>query len=316
MTDRRHGTAQRVATGEAAERARVREAQHATLADLLGAYADGELPAESAARIEAHLVGCVRCRRDLATQTALRDRLAAAPVLPAPTALRDRIIASTAAVPPAPELLAAPPATPTDGVRAPRPGRRWRAVLASAALVAAAMGGGAAVWRGRPAADDAGVPSQPAPVASVPLLAAALADYRRSTAGDLPGRARDLDALRAAVGFPVEPLRAPGFRLLAAWTTTLDGEPAAVLTYRWRDRLVVQYRVSEALFFRYAALRSAAAAHQPLSAVDGAQGVVAWPEATSGVVLVSDDTPARLLASVRALPFAAPPADPAPTAAP
>ena len=41
----------------------VREARHQVLATLLGAYADGELPAETASQIDAHLLGCARCRR-------------------------------------------------------------------------------------------------------------------------------------------------------------------------------------------------------------------------------------------------------------
>ena len=66
-----------------------------------------------------------------------------------------------------------------------------------------------------------------APVHDVPLLGAVVDDYARVSRGDLPGRARDLDAVRAAVSFPVEPLRAQNLRLLAAWTTDVRGEPAA-----------------------------------------------------------------------------------------
>ena len=326
MTNRWNTSAQRGEVGDAAERARVREAQHATLADLLGAYADGELPPESAARVDAHLVGCTRCRRDLATQTALRDRLAAEVVLPASPSLRDRIIASTANVPPAAALLASlsePVGGATLGTDAPAPlvhppwyARRWR-VAAATAFAVAAVAGTAVRWHGRPMVRDAAavVLSSPTPAGEVSLLAAALADYRRVSSGDLPGRARDLDAVRAAVGFPVEPLRAPGLRLLAAWTTTLDGEATAVLAYRRADRLVLEYRVSESLFFRHAALRSAAAAHRVFASVDGAQTVLAWPDATSAVLLVSDDTPAQLMTSLPPLLFAAPVPRPAPAGA-
>lgn len=34
--------------------------------ELLGAYADGELPREAAARVERHLEGCTECGRELA----------------------------------------------------------------------------------------------------------------------------------------------------------------------------------------------------------------------------------------------------------
>jgi hypothetical protein len=129
----------------------------------------------------------------------------------------------------------------------------------------------------------------------VPLLGAALADYRRVVAGDLPGRARDLAAVRGASRLPVEPLRADGLRLLGAWTTELEGEPAAVLAYRWKDRLLVQYIVPEPLFFRSPATRAAAAAHRRLALADGTQGVVAWPVAAAGTVLIGEGAPERIV---------------------
>lgn len=296
MSDPRFTALRAARPGDAPAQDAERAAQHAILADLLGPYADGELPAESAARVEAHLVGCARCRRDLGAQVALRDRLAAEPVAPAPSALRDRILAATAALP-APAL----PATASHGVPNEMPNAgshrgRWVRWAALTALVLGATAGGVGLWSARRVSrDDApALAALAGPAAQVPLVAAALADYRRATAGDLPGRARDLDAVRAAVGLPVEPLRTPGLRLLAAWTTTLAGDPCAVLAYRRGDRLVLHYLVPEAAFFRHSALRAAAVAHRPLAVRDGAQAVLAWPEATSGALLVSDDTPRRL----------------------
>jgi anti-sigma factor RsiW len=126
------------------------------------------------------------------------------------------------------------------------------------------------------------------PVHQVPLLGALVDDYARVSRGDLPGRAPDLDAVRAAVSFPVEPLHAPNLRLLAAWTTDVRGEPAAVLAYRLDDRLVVQYLVAEDAFFRNPAIRAAVADHHLLRAADGGRTVVAWPEPSTGTVLVGD----------------------------
>ena len=105
---------------------------------------------------------------------------------------------------------------------------------------------------------------------------------------DLPGRARDLSAVRAAVSFPIEPLRGPDLRLLGAWTTDVRGEPAAVLAYRLRDHLVVQYLVAEDAFFRHPAVRAAVADRHLLTAADGARALVAWPGTSTGTVLVGD----------------------------
>lgn len=135
-----------------------------------------------------------------------------------------------------------------------------------------------------------------ATVSTVPLLRDVLADYRRVVAGDLPGRARDLDAVRSAVAFPIEPLGGSAVRLLAAWTTDLGGEPAVVLAYRWDDRILLQYVVSEERFFQHPALRQAVADGGLLAARDGAQGIVAWPTASAGTLLIADLPPERLRA--------------------
>ena len=127
-----------------------------------------------------------------------------------------------------------------------------------------------------------------APVHQVPLLGGIVDDYARVSRGDLPGRARDLSAVRAAVSFPIEPLRAPDLRLLGAWTTDVRGEPAAVLAYRLRDHLVVQYLVAEDAFFRNPAVRAAVADRHLLTAADSGRALVAWPGTSTGTVLIGD----------------------------
>jgi anti-sigma factor RsiW len=104
----------------------------------------------------------------------------------------------------------------------------------------------------------------------------------------LPGRARDLSAVRAAVSFPIEPLHGPDLRLLGAWTTNVRGEPAAVLAYRLRDHLVVQYLVAEDAFFHHPAVRAAVADRHLLTASDGSRALVAWPGTSTGTVLVGE----------------------------
>ena len=272
-----------------------REQRHGVLIELLGAYVDRELPAETVSQIDAHLLGCARCRGEVAVHEAVRARLAVEPPRAPSPALRERIAGALDALP-------APVAAPEveRATVAPAPRRRpallaWG--VAGLALVLALLAGATRweAWR----ASAAAVPELAVPARSVPLLDAVLGDYRRATAGDLPGRARDLAAVREAVPFPVEPMRSPSLRLLAAWTTDLRGEPAAVLAYRYGDRLVVQYVVSEGAFFRDPAVRGAVASHHLLVASDGAQAVVAWPAPASALPLVGD-VPARALAAVRA----------------
>ncbi|HEU4722301.1 MAG TPA: zf-HC2 domain-containing protein [Gemmatimonadaceae bacterium] len=257
-----------------------RESRHEVLRELLGAYADRELPPETVAQIDAHLVGCAECRRALTVHDALRSRLAAErPAAPSP-ALRARI---AAAIDAAPAPLAAP-------VPAPRiePNRRLLWVAVAGWATALALGIALVVQRGASSPVTPGVRAIATPVREVPLLDGIVADYASVSRGDLPGRARDLSAVRAAVSFPIEPLRAPDLRLLAAWTTDVRGEPAAVLAYRLRDHLVVQYLVAEDAFFRHPAIRVAVADRHLLTATDSARALVAWPGTATGTVLLGD----------------------------
>ena len=278
MSDERNIQAARVAPAEEA----ARESRHEVLRELLGAYADGELPPETVAQIDAHLVGCGECRRALDVHDALRNRLVAErPAAPSPV-LRARIASAIDAIP-APVVAPAPPQRADTRSRLV-----WLAVAGwfTAFLLAATL----LVQRSESRAET-GVRAVAAPVGDVPLLGGVVEDYVRVSRGVLPGRARDLSAVRAAVSFPIELLRAPELRLIAAWTTTVGGEPAAVLAYRLRDRLVVQYLVAEDAFFRHPAVRAAVADRHLLTAVDGTRALVAWPATATGTVLVGDVPP-------------------------
>ena len=276
MSDERNVLSTRATPAEEA----ARESRHEVLRELLGAYADRELPPETVAQIDAHLVGCTECRRALAVHDTVRSRLAAErPAAPSP-AFRNRITAAIAAVP-APALA---PAVPQRAESRPR--LVWLAIAGwvTALMLAVAL----IAQRGALPRTAVGARAIAAPVGDVPLLGGIVDDYARVSRGILPGRARDLSAVRAAVAFPIEPLRAPDLRLIAAWTTDVGGEPAAVLAYRLRDRLVVQYLVAEDVFFRHPAVRVAVADRHLLTAVDGARALVAWPGSATGTVLVGD----------------------------
>jgi len=220
---------------------------------------------------------------------AMRARLSREPTATASLALRERIRRQIA--------LAPAPAAELAPLRAQAPA--WWATRGARIAAAMVVIFGIALF----VYDGAGARAvvSPASLASidamrVPLFANILADYRRVTAGDLPGRARDLDAVRAAVPFPVDVLHDPSLRLLAAWSTDLDGEPAAVLAYRWHDRLVLEYLIAEPVFFRHPGLRAPVAAGRLVSASSGGQGMVAWAALESGAVLIGEVPPAELAA--------------------
>ena len=266
-----------------------REARHQVLATLLGAYSDGELPPETTSQIDAHLLGCARCRREVDVHTVVQTRLAREPLVPATAALHERIIGAVAIAARAPAAL--------DVVATPR-SAWWQlsAVRIGAALTIATVAVVFGAARLRSAARTANIATASVDAATVPLFTAILDDYRTVMSSDLPGRARDLDAVRAAVPFPVQPLHREGASLLAAWSTDLRGEPAAVLAYRWHDRLVLEYLVAEPVFFRHPGVRTPVAAGALVTSRAASQGLIAWAAPEAGVILVGDVSPDELLA--------------------
>lgn len=268
-----------------------REARHELLASFLGAYIDNELPPETRSQLDAHLTGCARCRRELGVQRTLRDRLGNEPVPAATASLRSRIEAGVRNAPP--PLLERHDSDETTHEAAPRKSLGLRmAVGALVVLVAATM---IAVPLMRSSQNGervvTAVSSQ-----SVPVFGEVLADYRRVTAGNLPGRARDLDAVRAAVPFRIQPLSNSSLRLLGAWTVSIRGEPAAVLSYRWNDRILLQYFISDELLFQSPEARASLAAEGSATVTDRAEGMLVWAEAEYGTLLVGGFTPEQFAA--------------------
>ena len=268
--------------------------EHGEVAKLLGAYVDGELPDTDIRRVEAHLAHCETCRREVVLQTAVRTHLnAESPA--APPALRERIrlatygaaaeererVTPSASAPPVPRSSAAPPT--------------WRRVVPWAGWALAAILAALLLFRSEPQGSD--LPSAPRVVldsARVPMVEDALADYRRRIATDLSLNAGDLAQVSDQIPFPITPLRSPDARLIGAWTTEILDKPAAVLAYRWGDRVIVQYVVSEALFFAPAEVREAVASEGRYAVSVGRQGVIAWPRAQSGSILIGDLPPSEL----------------------
>lgn len=255
-----------------------RQARHEVLATLLGAYADGELPPETMTQVEAHLLGCDRCRREVRVQQELADRLVLLSDTPMHVASVDRVRGQLGAI-----TAAMPAAAPT----APVVGSRRRRALIGAGLLVAALVAGTGWWIRRADAPNGG--ATPAQLTVAPAIVGVVtADFRATRSRDLPGRARDLDAVRAAVAFPVQPLVHDELRLVGAWTVELDGELAAVLAYRWHDQLLMQYALSDAALFRAADLRRAFGSGQSVALQDGEVGVLAWSATQGGSLLVGD----------------------------
>jgi anti-sigma factor RsiW len=283
------------------------DVRHRTMMGLLGAYADDEIAGSVKADLESHLQRCEECRRELRIQIALRNRLFAEERTSMPAAMMQRLeehLSSFATAAPGrhPEGVIAPE-RPSARWAMPVAPRLWRYLAWSGWLMAAGLG--AFVVTGRPSTSGqqmAGMtmgPPIPVVLDSVPepIADAALRDFRRVAAADLPSGPH-LSAVEKQVPFSVPALRSAHMRLIGSWTTEIAGEPAAALAYRCHDRLVVQYVIAEHVFFRPPRVRQAIAAAGVYAAGDGDIHTVAWPGTDNGSFLVGE-FPASVLAAMR-----------------
>jgi len=265
---------------------------------LLGAYADDELPPEMRREVEAHLTECGRCVQELRVHMALRQRLQAEKGVLAPSDALMRLEAYVARLgrDAREQRASAVPIGPGKRSRLRHPLAAWGGWLVAASL--------AAVWalgpRRPPGQGMAGMsmgPLTPVAVDSIPesIADAALHDFKRVASEALP-QGPELTAVESQVPFSVPALTAPHMRLIGAWTTTIDGVPAAALAYRCHDRLVVQYVVAEHVFFRPPRVRQAIAASGLYAAGEGKLHAVGWPGRDNGSFLVGEFTAPELAA--------------------
>ena len=258
--------------------------------DQLGAFLDDELSPEDAAAVSAHLLDCARCRADFALQRALRDRLDRVPLVRAPRRLRDAVEDTIDA--------ATGSAESARGVADVRRLPRHAGAVARAWPwlgwgVAASLAVALVLFKPGAAPDTS---PRRAAAASIPMVEAVLADYRSNAGRELPFKyaPERIDALSEALALPIPRLASQRVRMLGAWRVEVGGEPAAAVAYRLGDDVIIQYVVSEALFFRQPMVRDAVARVGRFVTSDGGQGVVAVPAPGSGSLLVGDMPPERL----------------------
>jgi anti-sigma factor RsiW len=266
------------------------ESRHQQLVALLGAYADDELASDSRREVDAHLAECGLCVQELRIQAALRSRLRVEEPTPELLGASARLGGHVA------QLGRGPAVSPHQAAsvgEAPRSVLRNPLIAWSGWLIAACL---AALWvlgPHRPTSQGMGGmsmgPPVPVSIDSVPepIADAALHDFKRVAQAALP-QGPELQAVESQVPFSVPALKAPHMRLIGAWTTTIDGVPAAALAYRCHDRLVVQYVVPEHVFFRPPRVRQAIAASGLYAAGEGKIHAVGWPGHDNGSFLVGE----------------------------
>jgi hypothetical protein len=221
---------------------------------------------EDARLIEAHVQGCEPCQRELGLLRAVRARLRHLPGIAQESALGDRVFAALG--------------DRAVGERASRPSRRW--VLATAAGWAAAAAF-AALFAGRDDSGDSEDSEQRLP----PMVNEALREYERASVNELPKPITPAE-LEFRVGRRIPYIPSAELKIVSTWVTTIREEPSAAIAYRFDDRVLIQFVVSEALFFRQPVVRDAIARSGAYAARVGARAVIGRARSGTGSLLVGD----------------------------
>lgn len=233
---------------------------HLRLQDLLAGYVDGELDPEETRLVEAHLAGCEACRQDVQRQHLLHQRLSRIPPSPDSAAGLDESGDKLAG----PSRRAA--GRPTfHGRRVAR--RLWQHGGWAAAILLALL-----------------LVSRPGPQespAAVPMVRDVLAEYQQVSRTRLPSPVPPLPGDEEAV-----PLPWPGTRVLSRWPTRVGGAPAEAYALRKGNRILLQFRVDDEVFFRNPEVRAALARQGRYSVRNGDLVVLALPLERGGVLLV------------------------------
>lgn len=246
---------------------------HDQIQDWLAGYADGELDEHHTTLVEAHLAGCEACRHDVERQRMLSERLQEIPaprLSPAFAKRLDDTFASAQASNKRPIGH-----RPLTGLK------HWLARLSPSAVIG---GGGWAVAMVLAAmllvpnlAPDRS--NQIAVANHIPMVSDVLADYQRAVGNDLPTPSRDADLS--------PPMPWPNGRVLARWTTSVGGEPAEAYAVRLGNSLIVQYQISERVFFRNPDVRQAVARAGDFRTRDNELEVIGVPMQASGLLVVA-----------------------------
>ncbi len=243
------------------------EALHLQIQDMLAGYVDDELDEREACLVEAHLAGCEACARDVVRQQMLHEKLGAIPheqMAPAQKSRLDNVLEK---------------ALQKNGARHAalaalrrRAGHwfrfvedRWMAAGGwSLAVFLAVIMVFNASWRH--------------PDGGIPMVEDVVAEYQHIAVSPLP------NAEPVATAQP--PASWPRARVLASWRTRISGKPAQAYAVRSDNKVLLQVKVGEQVFYNNPKVRKAVADAGRYEVLEQGLKVVALPLDHGGLLLV------------------------------
>lgn len=250
---------------------------HLQLQDWLPGYVDGELEPRQADILEAHLAGCDTCRAELARQRSLSMRLQQVAALRMSAQLHRRLDTMIEDTPPP---LAQPARKPRRPVTLSRfmPQARHFSVGGIIGTTGWALALCLIVFMLLP---GTGTPKP------IPMMGDVMQEYQ-----SLPSERLTPQNVRPESDLPA---RLAGCKLVASWKTRVGGEPAEAFALQRGEHLIIEYRITENVFYRNPDVRQAIADFGDYRIRENALEVLALPLKGAGLLVVgpADAVPHR-----------------------
>ncbi|UTW11576.1 anti-sigma factor [Marinobacterium rhizophilum] len=235
---------------------------HSQLQTWLPGYVDGELEPQQALVFEAHLAGCDECRAEVARQQSLSLRLQQVATQRLSSEQHRRLDAVIDNAPPR-----------------PAPGRRrWLRLPSWPARLVQPFVFGATGWALALVLIAAMLLPGVMTSKQIPMMNDVLQEYQ-----NLPQAALAPQNARPEVDLPA---RLAGCKLVASWKTRVGGEPAEAFALQRGEHLIIEYRITENVFYRNPDVRQAIADFGDYRIRAQALEVLALPLEGAGLLVV------------------------------
>jgi hypothetical protein len=249
------------------------EELHIELQDLLAGYLDEELTAQEILLIEAHLVGCQHCRDDLERQQTLVHHVKQMPIENLTIDMYEKIQQDVSTENKAKEnepkiffsLKTKVQNYVINFLRLSFSQQKF--ITVSGWLVTAML----LIYLPANTIDNKGQTTS-----SIPMITDALEQYHQLQSQDMPTTLIDTGT----------PATWENTSKLASWSTEIGGSPAQVFAVRYKDQIVLQYKVDQSVFFRNAKVRQAIAKNGWYQDQSATADILVLPKENSGLIIV------------------------------
>ncbi|MGV2873819.1 zf-HC2 domain-containing protein [Colwellia sp. E150_009] len=249
------------------------EKLHVELQDLLAGYLDDELTEQEVLLIEAHLVGCQDCRDDLERQRSLAHHVNKMPIEKLTIDIFEKIQQDV--------LIEHNTKRNESTVSISLISKikkyivsffhlyysKNKLIMVSGWLVTAML----LIYLPFNTLNKIDQP-----ISSIPMIDDALEQYYLLQNQDIPTTLIDIDI----------PAKWENSSKLASWSTEIGGLPAQAFAVRYKNQIILQYKIDQIVFFRNAKVRKSIAKNGWYQELNTLADILLLPQGDSGLIIV------------------------------